>query len=110
MTWRIVLTPTARRMLEAVRDHRVRRLLARRIDALAHDPDKQGKPLTGELSALRSVRAVGQRWRILYRAEEERVVVLVLALGLRREGDRKDIYELARKLVRLRLHEREADH
>lgn len=107
MTWRIVLTPTARRMLEAVRDRRVRRVLARRIDSLAHDPEKQGKPLTGELSTLRSVRAVGQRYRILYRAEEERVVVLVLALGMRKEGDRKDIYELARKLVRLRLHESE---
>ena len=58
---------------------------------------------------MRSARAVGQRYRILYRAEEERVVVLVVALGLRREGDRKDIYELARKLVRLRLHEPEKD-
>lgn len=109
MTWRIVLTPTARRMLEAVRDRRVRRLLVRRIDSLAHDPEKQGKPLTGELASLRSLRAVGQRYRILYRVEEERVVVLVLELGLRKEGDREDIYELARKLLRLRLHEPESD-
>lgn len=103
MTWRIVLTPTARRMLVAVRDRRVQRLLARRIDALTDEPEKQGKPLTGELSTLRSVRASGQRYRILYRVEEERVVVLVVALGLRKEGDRRDVYELARKLLRLRL-------
>lgn len=109
MTWRIVLTPTARRMLEAVRDRRVRRLLASRIDALAEEPEKQGKALTGELATLRSVRAAGQRYRILYRVEAERVVVLVVALGLRKEGDRKDIYELARKLLRLRLHEEEPD-
>jgi len=108
VTWRIVLTPTARRMLEAVRDRRVRRLLARRIDALIDEPEKQGKPLTGELSTLRSVRAAGQRYRILYRVDE-RVVVLVLALGLRKEGDRKDVYELAKKLLRLRLHEPETD-
>lgn len=105
MTWRIVLTPTARRMLVAVRDRRVQRLLARRIDSLAQEPDKQGKPLTGELSTLRSVRAAGQRYRILYRIEAERIVVLVVALGLRKEGDRRDVYELARKLLRLRLHE-----
>jgi mRNA interferase RelE/StbE len=109
VTWRIVLTPTARRMLEAVRDRRVRRLLARRIDSLAHDPEKQGKPLTGELSTVRSLRAVGQRYRILYRVEEERVVVLVLALALRKEGDRRDVHELARKLLRLRLHDPETD-
>jgi mRNA interferase RelE/StbE len=96
-------------MLEAVRDRRVRRLLARRIDALIDEPEKQGKPLTGELSTLRSVRAAGQRYRILYRVEDERVVVLVLALGLRKEGDRKDVYELAKKLLRLRLHEPETD-
>jgi len=96
-------------MLEAVRDRRVQRLVARRIDSLAQEPDKQGKPLTGELSSLRSVRAGGQRCRILFRVESERVVVLVVALGLRKEGERRDVYELARKLLRLRLHEPEAD-
>lgn len=96
-------------MLKAVRDRRVRRLLARKIESLSEEPDKQGKPLTGELSGLRSVRSAGQRYRILYRVETERVVVLVVALGLRREGDRKDVYELARKIIRLRLHEPESD-
>ena len=96
-------------MLEAVRDRRVRRLLARRIDSLADEPEKQGKPLTGELATLRSIRAAGQRYRILYGVEEERVVVLVVALGLRKQGDRKDVYELARKLLRLRLREPETD-
>ena len=31
------------------------------------------------------------------------VVVFVAAVGIRKEGDKKDIYSLARKLFRLRL-------
>lgn len=107
MTWRIVLTPTARGMLAEVRDRCVQRLLAKRIDALAEEPEKQGRPLTGELAGLRSVRAVGQRFRILYRLEADLVVVLVVAVGIRKEGAGKDVYALARKLLRLRLLEPE---
>ena len=74
-----------------------------RIDGLAEEPEKQGKPLTGELTGYRSLRAVGQRYRIIYRIEEGKVLVLVMALGIRKEGSGKDIYMLAQKLLRLRL-------
>ena len=103
MTFRIELTPTALELLERIADRRVRQKIAAKIDALAHDPEKQGKPLTGELSGSRSVRTVGQRYRIVYRVDRGRVVVLVIAVGLRREGDRSDIYALAHKLIRLGL-------
>ncbi len=103
MTWRIVLTPKARAMLAAIRDRRVLESIRDRIDGLAHDPDKQGKALGGELAGLRSLRATGQRYRIIYRVEGKRVLVIVLAIGLRREGDRSDIYELARKLLKYKL-------
>lgn len=99
----IELTPTARELLQAVADRRIRRKIASKIDALAHEPEKQGKPLIGELSGFRSVRAVGQRCRIIYRVDRGRVVVFVVAVGLRREGDRADIYALAQKLIRLGL-------
>ena len=103
MTWKIYLTPTAKRLLEAVTDRSVRSALRNRIDHLKEDPDKQGKPLVGELKGYRSLRAVGQRYRILYRIENQEVVVLVVALGLRKEGSKKDVYSLAKKLIRLRL-------
>jgi len=74
-----------------------------RIDSLACNPDAQGKPLMGELTGYRSLRAVGQRYRILYRTEAQRVVVLVVAVGLRKEKDRHDIYALAKKAIRLGL-------
>jgi mRNA interferase RelE/StbE len=77
--------------------------IAARIRGLAADPEEQGKPLQGELRELRSLRAAGQRYRILYRVERERVVVLVVAVGFRKAGSKKDVYSLARKLLRQRL-------
>lgn len=90
-------------MLREIQDRRVREKIRDRIDGLAEEPEKQGKPLTGELTGYRSLRAVGQRYRIIYRIEEGKVLVLVMALGIRKEGSGKDIYVLARKLLRLRL-------
>ena len=90
-------------MLEAIQDRRVRDKIRDRIDGLAEEPEEQGKPLTGELTGYRSLRAVGQRYRIIYRIEEGKVLVLVMALGVRKEGSGKDIYVLAQKLLRLRL-------
>ena len=65
--------------------------------------EKQGYSLTGELAGYRSLRAVGQRYRIIYRLEKNRIVVLVVATGIRKDGDKRDIYTLAQKLVRLGL-------
>ena len=107
MTWKIALTPAAKQMLEAISDRRIRRGLQERIEGLASEPEKQGKPLLGELEGLRSLRAVGQRFRILYRVEKKVVLVLVVAVGLRKDGSKRDIYSLARKLLRLRLLEPE---
>ncbi len=92
-------TETALRMVEEIRDRRIRAAVFRRVGELARAPEL-GKPLTGELADYRSLRAVGQRYRILYRVERDRVTVLVVAAGLRKEGDRADIYRLAQKLVR----------
>ena len=103
MRWQVGLTPHARVMLETIQDRRIREKIRDRIDGLAEEPEKQGKPLTGELTGSRSLRAVGQRYRIIYRIDEGKVLVLVLALGIRKEGSGKDIYMLARKLLRLRL-------
>lgn len=90
-------------MLAEVTDRRIRLQIAGRIDALRQDPEKLGKPLLGELSGYRSLRASGQRFRVIYRIEAKQVIVLVVALGIRKEGDKRDIYALAKKLVRLGL-------
>jgi len=96
-------TETALKLVEAVPDQRIRRLISQRADQLGTSPEQQGKPLIGELAGLRSVRAVGQRYRIVYRVERQEVTVLIVAVGRRRSGEKSDIYELARKLLRQRL-------
>lgn len=93
-------TETAVTLAEAIDDRRIRGIIVQRVEQLAHDPEKQGKPLVGELAGFRSARAVGQRYRIIYRAERKQVIVLIVAVGRRRAGDHGDIYELAKKLLR----------
>jgi hypothetical protein len=48
-------------IVEAIPDHRIGRLIARRADQLARSPEHQGQALIGDLAGFRSVRAVGQR-------------------------------------------------
>jgi mRNA interferase RelE/StbE len=103
VTYRIVLTAPAREPLRAIRDRRILRQLGRRIDSLAESPELQGKPLRDELAGFRVVRAVGQKYRIIYHVERGIVTVLVVALGRRRSKSKEDIYELTRKLLRLGL-------
>jgi mRNA interferase RelE/StbE len=100
---KIVLTAAARLMLDKISDLRVREKVRDAIDELASEPELRGKPLVGDLKGYRSVRAVGQRYRIIYRVERLTVTVAVVAAGIRKEGSREDIYTLAQRLVKLGL-------
>ena len=103
MRYEVEIMPTALEMLEGISDRRIRKQIASRIDHLVEDADKQGKALYGELVGYRTLRTVGQRYRIIYRVDNGLVSVYVVALGIRKEGDKKDIYELAQRLLRLGL-------
>jgi mRNA interferase RelE/StbE len=103
MTWQIMFTPEAQAMMDAIKDRRIKEKLTQRIDKLAEDPLKQGKALGAELSDLYSVRAAGQRYRIIYSLDGENIIILIVGVGIRREGSKTDIYALAKKLVRLGL-------
>jgi mRNA interferase RelE/StbE len=100
MNWQVELTKFALKQLQDITDKRVRDNLFKRIEGLANDPENQGKPLHNELSGLRSLRAIGQRFRIVFRVARERVIVIVVAVGIRKEGDRSDIYQIATRLIR----------
>ncbi len=99
-------TETALKMVEAITDRRIRGRIVARVEELARDPEMAGKPLVGELASYRAIRAAGQRYRIIYRVERRLVTILIVAVGRRKEGDKKDIYELARRLLRHRLLDR----
>ena len=97
--YEIQLTPLALEMLESVKDRREQEKLRDRIDQLKVEPQKQGKALVDNLSGFRSIRAVGQRYRIVYQVEQDRVLVVVVGLGRRKDGDKKDIYTILEKLL-----------
>lgn len=90
MTWTVSYTLAAR---EAIRklDPGIRQRIRAAIDELAADP-LRGKPLGFTLKGLRSWRTGD--WRIVYKAEAERLVVVVVTLGHRR-----DVYEKVRRLL-----------
>jgi mRNA interferase RelE/StbE len=87
-------------MLQEIRSRDIRDAIRTRIRDLATDPEQQGKPLIKALRGFRSVRAFHQRYRVLYRVNRDEVVVMVVAVGIRKDGDREDIYALAQKLLR----------
>jgi mRNA interferase RelE/StbE len=99
----VVWTETAVRMLSRVGDRRIQQQLFDVSKRLEVDPEKQGKPLREGLMGFRSLRAVGQRYRILYSLDTGGRIVHVVAAGLRRAGAGDDVYALAQKLVRLGL-------
>ena len=103
MKWQILFTPTAFKLLSDISDRHIREKIGAVIDRLTEDPEKQGKALLGELAGFRSIRAVGQRYRIIYQIRDNDIVVVIVAVGIRRDGAKDDIYNLAKKLFRLRL-------
>ena len=100
MAYHIDITPTAVEALEAISDRRTRSAIIRRIDTLGEDAEKLGKPLRGWLTGFRSMRVAGQRYRVVYKVEIPKQLVLIYMIGIRKEGSRKDIYALAEHLVR----------
>ena len=58
------------------------------------EPDKLGKPLAGLLSGYRRIRT-GQT-RIVYRVDGDRIEVLIIAVGMRRDNQ---IYDTASSRV-----------
>jgi mRNA interferase RelE/StbE len=103
MSFRIALTPTAMKLLSEISDRRIREKIGAVIDRLVEEPEKQGKALLGELVGFRSMRAVGQRYRVIYKVTSEEVIVVIVAVGIRKDGAKNDIYNLAKKLFRVGL-------
>jgi mRNA interferase RelE/StbE len=99
MDYRVELTPLALEMIEAIQDKREQQGIIERLQKLKLEPIQQGKPLTGDLKSFYSVRAVGQRYRIVYQVKTEQILVVVVGVGRRKEGNKKDIYTLLKKLL-----------
>ena len=101
MTYRVFLTELARDALNDIESNARSQIIGKLRD-LHEEPEKRGKPLVAELAGYRSIRAAG-RYRIIYRVENDTVRVVVVYLGMRKEGAKDDAYALAKKLLRAGL-------
>lgn len=101
MNYKITLTDEAKAHLISL-DGKTRTTIARRIEALKESPEKQGKALSGDLGGYRSLHAAG-RYRVLYEVKVDQVMVIVVAVGMRKEGSKIDVYETLKKLLRSKV-------
>jgi mRNA interferase RelE/StbE len=97
MEYEIEITSLALELLSKIKNTKEQEGLSKRIEKLKLEPEKQGKALSGVLKGYRSIRALGQRYRIVYRVDAEKIVVVIIGAGIRREGDKKDIYRILNK-------------
>lgn len=95
MTWRVIYHHEVAEDLEALGRYEARAVL-RTIEARIRDgePDKAGKPLSGELAGCRRIRTGDVR--IVYWVNAEFVEVLIIAVGPRRDDE---VYRASRKQV-----------
>lgn len=100
MKYVVRMSKEALQQLKDITDSRIRQKIFDRIKELENDPDEQGKPLKNELAGLRSIRAANQRFRVIYEVQKEQVIVVVVAVGIRKEGSKADIYRKAALLAR----------
>ncbi len=98
MKYRILITDTCLRLIEKTPNKKIQRSIFDRIQKLSDEPEKQGKKLVKDLAGFRSVHAAG-RYRIIYKIEKRAVIIYVLAAGIIKEGNKKDIYKIAKKLL-----------
>lgn len=90
MAWTVLYAACAAKSIRKL-DPSARERVRAAIEALASEPGR-GKPLQLTLKGLRSWRAGD--YRIIYRTHQDRIEVLVLAVGHRR-----DVYDRLRDLV-----------
>jgi len=102
VTYRLEITDVCLSLIKKIPDKKIKSVIIDRIEALKTDPEKQGKILTQKLAGFRSIHVAG-RCRVIYKIDEDFSTVWVLAAGIRKEGDQKDIYRIAKKLLKLGL-------
>ena len=102
MTYKPEITDVCLSLIEKISNKKTQAAIIDRIEALSTDPEKQGKALVRRLAGFRCIHAAG-RYRVIYKIDNNATAVWVVAAGIRKEGDKKDIYKIAKKLLRLGL-------
>ena len=108
MKYELLITDTCLDLIDKISDKKIQRTILNRIEGLSDEPNKQGKMLAKELSGFRSIHVAG-RYRIIYKVDKPTVIIYILAAGIRKQGDKKDIYKITKKLLNAGLLDLEAD-
>jgi len=103
VVYSVVVTEPGLETLEAITDRRIQLALRDKIRGLAHLPELQGSPLGDDFAGYRSLHVIGNRDRVVYRIDQDVVTVFVVAVGIRKAGDKRDVYAVMRRYVRLGL-------
>ncbi len=93
----VIVNSDAEADLDTITDTRTYEAISRKIRGLEQEPQKQGKQLGKDLADYRAVRAAGQRYRVIYQVATLEGVVTVVVVGIRKEGDKRDVYRVAGK-------------
>lgn len=95
-TFSIIFTETALADLDAIDDARTSKAIRRKIDELVTEPGRRGEGLRGDLKNYRKLKAA-RRYRVIYQVASLEGVVTVLVVGIRKAGDKRDVYRVAGK-------------
>jgi len=87
LTWKIDFTPAAVKQIKKLGPENGRRITGFLRDNISNDPRSRGKALKGALREFWRYR-VGN-FRVLVRIEEQRLLVLVVRVGYRKEVYRR---------------------
>ena len=102
MTYKLRITDVCFSLIEKMPDKRIQSKIVERIEALNTDPQKQGKRLVKKLAGFCSIHVAG-RYRIIYKIDQNSSFVWIITAGIRKEGDQKDVYRIAKRLLKLGL-------
>jgi mRNA interferase RelE/StbE len=91
MAWAVIYHPQVEQDLRRLGQAEARAILKVIEDRIIQgEPDKLGKPLSGQLAGCRRMRT-GQT-RIVYKVDQNKIEIFVIAVGLRRDDE---IYDAA---------------
>ena len=94
--FQITVTEEALTDLSRIKDRSIRESVQAKIGELSTEPRERGKPLTDDLAGYYRVKARG-RYRVIYQVAMLEELVIVVVVGIRKEGDKRDAYRVAKK-------------
>lgn len=89
-------------LLNEIGNKKIQKSIVNESKSLITNPEK-GKPLLAELKTFRSIRVYSGRYRVIYKINKEKNEIHIYVVGTRKEGDKNDVYSLAKKLFKAGL-------